>query len=219
MQTIKELSDQSKIQMKKRKREILKLLNVKDNKEQILMQSREANTINIVFDEFYKEFWSSVVSSGKCPHCQKRNTSIRKEGCSKIFITSITDEQAISKVLLSSKKYNDPNDKDRSSSSDSSSEESSEDKHQLQHQPQHQKKEKKSNKYMNPMEVREHLRLVWKLNPVIFKLLFGTLELTERTLETKKKGNPSIYLSLSNRKYYFPHTKTKFNTNTKISLQ
>ncbi len=35
-----------------------------------------------------KQFWASVVSNGKCPHCDKRsNVSIRKEGSSKFFIT------------------------------------------------------------------------------------------------------------------------------------
>lgn len=48
--------------------------------------------MNAIFEETLKEFWGSVVSSGKCPHCNSKTCSIRKEGSSKFFISALEGE-------------------------------------------------------------------------------------------------------------------------------
>lgn len=71
--------------------------------------------MNSTFEEFLKEFWGSVNSSGKCPHCNTKSTSIRKEGSSKFFISAKGDENFV-KVVASNKKADGNEDNEESDS-------------------------------------------------------------------------------------------------------
>ena len=73
-------------------RQILRLLKVKKNLDpQTYKHPEPLSHHNTTFEEFYKLFWSNISTSGKCPHCNKPNSAVRKEGSSKFFISSNTE--------------------------------------------------------------------------------------------------------------------------------
>lgn len=98
------------------KRKIEKLINVKNNKQNFASGVKVTNNMNAYFEEVQKEFWSSVFASGKCPHCNKSSNSIRKEGCSKFFISTNDESQNLIKLGKKSQKDKQDNSEEESGS-------------------------------------------------------------------------------------------------------
>jgi hypothetical protein len=73
--------------------------------------------MNSTFDTYLKEFFA-LVTIGKCPHCNKRASAIRKEGYSKFFIYKNRKNDGDSSVINNNKNVDDEEDVFLSSESD-----------------------------------------------------------------------------------------------------
>jgi hypothetical protein len=128
-------------------------------------QTVTSNAATIATRKLLKEVMASVVP-GRCPYCKARVPRVRKEGAIKFF------QMALSKKDAKSNRENLARPDLRLDSSTigafSESEEDEEDEKEGSDRKQ---------QYLNPLEVREHMKRLWAEAGSLLDLLFGSFEI------------------------------------------
>lgn len=127
--------------------------------------------MNKAFEETLKEFWGSI-NVGKCPHCKKQQSAIRKEGFSKFFIKKNASND--------SKKGGHAAD-DYESSEDDHTDSGASSKQQVD-------KSVLNQKYLDPLEIKEFMSKFWAMEKKLLNIIYGTIESNEHTIANTKKG-------------------------------
>lgn len=143
----------------------------------IIEEEREqpvtSSAATIATRKLVKEVMASVVP-GRCPHCKARIPRIRKEGAIKFF------QMPLSKKDAKSNRENLARPDLRLDSSTigafSESDEDEEDVKEEQEQKEEGGSDRKQ-QYLNPLEVREHMRRLWAEAGALLEPLFGSFEI------------------------------------------
>lgn len=130
------------------------------------------------FQDLFKVFLREGAAAAKCPHCNSKQPTVRKEGHAKILLSSIDEKTKISKVLHTGV------DSDDSNEELDLVEEEDEDVDAASVAP---KKSKKA-KILHPFEVRENIRLLFEENSGLMNVVFGNIVCNQTTIRIKKKG-------------------------------
>ena len=174
-----------------------------------IIQERTPNkmsgsSINIAVKEITREIFSQIVPS-KCPHCDARNPRIRKEGATKFFQMPLSQKDtksmmsshggvdftidmsaATSRTSMSRRQSRGSKSEDELMVTSVVSDIDDEEEETKQHNEKTKNKEEpegNKQKYMNPLEVREHIRRLWIMENTLLDLLFGTIDIELGTIE------------------------------------
>jgi DNA-directed RNA polymerase I subunit RPA1 len=170
-----EESDEKKKAIKKA---LKKLTNIKDNPN-FQITDMNSSMVRGIRDTI-QEIWESV-NSLKCPHCGIKPSNIKLDSYTKFIIETKSDKEKIGKVLHTKKGY------------ESDEEETEEDREKEKERREFEKmtgiKSKEVQQiYINPLEVKEHVRILWANHGKILNLIFGNLVVNQNTLEKLRKG-------------------------------
>lgn len=133
--------------------------------------------MTIAVREIVKEVMSSIVPS-KCPHCDARNPRIRKEGATKFFQMPLSKKDLKSMKSTHSRfdmridmstigafsEFDDDEDDDESKEEEATQKEGED-------------VPEKKQKYMNPLEIREHMRRLWDVENTLLEPIFGSFKI------------------------------------------
>ena len=174
--------------------------------------STSSTSISIALKQLTREVFQAIIPS-KCPHCEARTPRIRKEGATKFFqmplsqkdvksmmnshgkidlridmstSTNRTARTAVNRENRGSKSEDDFLMTVSQHSDDSIDEDLGEEESKV-GQPSETTNdadsEEKKQKYMNPLEIKEHIRRLWLVENTLLDLLFGTIDLEQGTIE------------------------------------
>ena len=129
------------------------------------------NAITVAFKNITKEILSSIIPS-KCPHCEARNPRVRKDGATKFFQMPLSNKDT--KAMMSSHGRTDMridiSTMAAISEYDEEDEEESKDESMAK---EGEEEPDKKQKYLNPIEVREHMKRLWEVENTLLNELFN----------------------------------------------
>lgn len=199
--------------VKKEKAEILDLLKIKKHKERFANGIVSTFSSTKCFNDLFKTFLKEGAALSKCSNCMSVQPSLRKEGYTKLILGSLTEKTNISKVLFTGISDSEDSNGEEDEFLDINSDDSSEDEKAYM-------KRKKTRKFkiLHPLEVREHVRLLFENNNTLMNSIFGNFVCNDWTLNNSKLGYEIIKFSPD---YFFldviPVTPNRFRPENKLS--
>lgn len=162
---------------KELKKQLKKLVNVKENPNFEVTELNQA-MVRATRDTI-QDIWSSVLSQ-KCPHCGAKPGNVKMDSNTRFLIETKGDKEKVAKVLHTKKGYENLSDE----------EEIDEEEREAREQEKMAGiKGDSTQKMLNPLEVKEHIRLLWDNDRKLMNLIFGNLIVNSKTLEVTKKGS------------------------------
>jgi len=188
--------------------ELLKI--IEDSKNAQIQESNSA--IEKAWKDAVKEFWMTVRAAKKCPLCQAASFNIKKDGYTKLFRVPLNEKEKNAMKVLGIDHENIvyeglPGENDSSDQEDEKSEggksksRTEEDfmESDLDTKKEEDKKDdenKAKQIYMHPLEVKEHITKLWKIESEIMDLLFGKL-VNNSEIQIAEKSASRVYKNYS----------------------
>eukprot|EP01022_Parablepharisma_sp_SALTPOND_P026873 TRINITY_DN650_c0_g2_i2.p1 TRINITY_DN650_c0_g2~~TRINITY_DN650_c0_g2_i2.p1 ORF type:complete len:3079 (-),score=321.26 TRINITY_DN650_c0_g2_i2:17406-26642(-) len=146
---------------------------------------QENNTaIEKAWKDAIKEFWMTVRASKKCPLCQAVSFNIKKDGYTKFFRVPLSEKEKSAMKVLGIDHENitydslpfAEEDEEDSDTTEGGEKTFSQSDSEMEAPPEEKKEDTKAKQvYMHPLEIKEHITKLWKIESELMDLMFGRL--------------------------------------------